>query len=263
MKKIFGMALLALATSGMAADLPDGNALMQKVYERDEGVTQISNINFNLTDKRGKTREQQTIAYRKWYGKEKRQVIFYQEPTNVRGTGFLTFDYPEADKDDDQWLYLPAVRKVRRISASDRGDYFLGTDLTYEDIKRAGKISLDDYDFTATGREAVDGIDAVIVEATPKSKDIMKELGYSKGIHFVNEANNTVLKSQIWDVKGNEFKTIVFDDIRQVDGIWTTHVIDVTNHKTRHHTKLTISNVDYQTPIDEDVFTQGTLRRGL
>ena len=96
-----------------------------------------------LIDRRGKSRVRETMGYRRYYGEEKRTVLFYQSPTNVRGTGFLTYDYPNADTDDDQWLYLPALRKVRRISSSDRGDYFLGTDFTYEDIKKETRIATD------------------------------------------------------------------------------------------------------------------------
>ena len=76
----------------------------------------------------------------------------------MRGTGFLTYDYADVSVDDDQWLYLPALRKVRRISASDRGDFFLGTDFTYEDIKKEQKVEINDYAFQAKGSENVEGI---------------------------------------------------------------------------------------------------------
>ncbi|MBV1920171.1 MAG: MMPL family transporter, partial [Pseudomonadales bacterium] len=107
--------------------LPSADVVIANINSVDDGKHATRNLTMTLTDKRGKKRVRETIGYRKYFGKEKRTILFYKKPTNVKGTAFLTFDYPETAKDDDQWLYLPALRKVRRISAADRGDYFLGT----------------------------------------------------------------------------------------------------------------------------------------
>lgn len=108
-----------------AADLPDGDEIARRINARGEGVAVTRNMTMEMTDRSGKTRRRQTPAFPKYYGDEKRAVIFYLEPKNVKDTAFLTYDYPEPGRDDDQWQYLPAMRKVRRISASDRSDYFL------------------------------------------------------------------------------------------------------------------------------------------
>ena len=134
-------------------------------------------------DHRGKVRERSTTSFRKNYGEERRTAIFFTGPKNIKDTAFLTFDYPEVERDDDQWLYLSALRKVRRISASKRGDYFLGTDFTYEDIKNGGKIKSADYNFKTLRLEKLDGKNVYLLEAVPNSEEIGKELGYSK-IHF-------------------------------------------------------------------------------
>jgi hypothetical protein len=180
----------------------------------------------------------------------------------VKGTGFLTFDYPDATLDDDQWLYLPALRKARRISASDRGDYFLGTDFSYEDIKKEGKIEISDYDFKTLGRDVVDGRRVILVEAIPVNKASAKELGYGKLVSWVDPSNWVVVKIQFWDIKLNEFKTLNASDIRLVDGIWTRHNLNVTNHKTGHYTEFVFSEVDYTSAVKDSVFSRQSLTRG-
>jgi hypothetical protein len=254
---------LGLAVSAAAESLPDADQVMAAVDARDEGETQRSTIVFELTDRRGKTRVQETVALRKYFGEDKKQVLFYLEPSNVRGTGFLTYDYAEPKRDDDQWLYLPALRKTRRISASDRGDYFLGTDLTYEDLKRQGKVTLEDWTFRSVGRETVDGVETVVIEGLPASEDVAAELGYGRARWYVNTANHTILKSENWDVQGNALKSARFADIRQVKGIWTTHDIEVVNHKTGHRTHLQLADVDYGVEVDDSTLEERALPRGF
>ena len=245
------------------ASLPKGSWVMKNVKEVDEGQHVIRKLTMTMIDKRQKKRVRETMTYRKYFGEEKRTVLFYLSPRNVKDTGFLTYDYPQADKDDDQWLYLPAMRKARRISASDRGDYFLGTDLTYEDIKNEGKPELTDYHYTTIGKENLNGIETLLIEGIPVDKTTAEELGYGKVHSWVNPENWIVLKSEIWDVKLNPLKTVVNEDIKLIDNIWTRHKITVNNHKTQHQTELVFSEVDYKTDISDKLFTRQALTRGV
>ena len=165
--------------------------------------------------------------------------------------------------DDDQWLYLPAMRKVRRISASDRGDYFLGTDLTYEDIKLETRVGVADYDYTHVGEEDIDGHRCYVVEAEPVSEDVAKELGYGGATLWVDADIWMVRQRYSLDVAGNPLKTVRTRDIRVVDGIWTAHTIDVENHKTGHRTVFEFTDIDYAADVDDSVFTERALRRGV
>lgn len=258
-----GISLAAFGNDATAADLPDGQEIMQSVVDRDEGQWVTRSLTMEMTDRRGTTRTRETAAFRRYYGEEKRTVMFYKSPTNVKGTGFLTYDYPEADRDDDQWLYLPALRKVRRISASDRGDYFLGTDLTYEDMKKENKVALEDYNFTTLGQEEVDGHFTYIVEGTPVSAEVAKELGYGKVVWRIDSEIWISRKAEMWDVNGNPLKTIRSSEIEAVDGIWTVHRIHVENHKTGHQTLFRFSDIDYRTEIKDKIFKTRNLKRGL
>jgi outer membrane lipoprotein-sorting protein len=266
MWKQFGLLVLTILLGGLsnAADqLPDGDSIAQHINARDEGESVSRDLKMEMTDKRGKTRVRETRGYRKYYESEKRTIIIYRSPKNVKGTGFLTFDYTDKQQDDDQWLYLPAMRKVRRISASDRGDYFLGTDFSYEDIKLETRVSIEDYTRKTIGEDVVDDHHCVLVEMLPVNETVAKELGYGKGEICVDDTIWIVRRSRILDIQGNPLKTIHSSEIKQVQGIWTVHRMLVENHKTEHQTVFTFSNVDYNTPVDDSVFSKAALKRGL
>ncbi|PCI64772.1 MAG: hypothetical protein COB37_00310 [Kordiimonadales bacterium] len=252
---------IVLADTAEAADLSDADAIIAAINARDDGEWATRNLKMELIDRRGKIRKRDTIGYRRYFGAEKRTVLYYTGPSSVKGTGFLTYDYPEADRDDDQWLYLPALRKIRRISASDRGDYFLGTDLSFEDIKKESKVAAEDYTFKTIGNETVDGFETVVIEGTPKTEKIAKELGYSRVLWRIDPSIMMSRKAEMWDTNGNHLKTVLNSDIREIGGIWTTHSIRVENHKTGHKTNFIFSNVDYATEVKAKVFEKRSLKR--
>lgn len=266
LKNIFCAVIMFTAISSNAtlgAELPNGRTLVEAVNALDEGEQVTRKLHMRMIDRRGKERERDTVSFRKYFGEDKKTVIFYKSPSNVKDTAFMTFDYKDESVDDDQWLYLPAMRKVRRISASDRGDYFLGTDFTYEDIKKEGKIAIEEYTFTTVGEEVLDGIKTYKVEAVTVDEDTAKELGYRKAVIWIDPDINLIRKSLYFDLNGNELKTLMTKDVRQIDGIWTRHVLDVQNHKTGHRTIFTFSKVDYKSPVDDYRFNKQSLVRGL
>lgn len=257
-------ALLLLSTLwSNAQTLPSGADIIEKVNSRNEGEQLSQKFRMELVDRRGKTQVRETVIYRKDFSDQRKTVIFFSSPSNIKGTGFLTFDYFQTEQDDDQWLYLPALRKTRRISAANRGDYFLGTDLTYEDIKKGTKIGKDDYNFKMLRTETYHNKKCYVVEALPKNREIAKELGYGK-VHFYIDPDIWIArKSVFWDIADNELKTIEASHIEKIDGIWSVIKIEAVNHKSGHRSLLTNSNIDYKTPIDENVFTERSLVRGL
>ena len=262
-KTLLATLLLISSNTSMANNLPTGEQVAKNINARNEGISQSRKMQMILTDKRGKERIRETISYRKYFGDEKRTVIHYLIPRNVKKTAFLTFDYPDADKDDDQWLYLPAMRKVRRISASDRGDYFLGTDFTYEDIKKESKVTLEDYTRKTLREEMLEGQPIYVIEAIPVNAEVADELGYGKVIQWVDKNIWMTRKSEFYDTRGKLLKTTLFKDIKQIDSIWTAHRLEVDNHKTGHKTVFVFTDVIYDKEVRDDFFTQRAIRRGL
>lgn len=246
----------------LSEELPEGRWVAEKVNAVEEGSARTAKLHMKMVDRRGKERERKTLTFRKYFGDEKRTVLFYLSPKNVKDTGFLTWDYPDAKKDDDQWLYLPALRKARRISASDRGDYFLGTDFTYEDIKKEGKFELADYQFITLKEENVGDLRTILLEGKPVDEEVAKELGYGKFHAWINPQNWVVVKAEYWDISMNPLKSLEIKDIRQVDGIWTRHHLLIDNHKTGHSSEFVFSEVSYGRQVDDRLFSRNALTRG-
>ncbi len=254
----------AIVVSAQAqAESMTGLEIMEKVNARPDGDHVTRSFTITTTDRRNISRVEKTVGYRKYFGEEKRTIIFYAEPTNVRGTGFLTYDYSGADKDDDQWLYMPALRKIRRISASNRGDSFLGTDLSYEEIKKENKVEITDYEFKFIKEAECLGKLGLLVNAIPITQEIAKELGYSRVEYCIDPNIWMARQVEFWDISGKALKTLKVLDVQAIDGIWTSLDIHVVNHKTQHETRFTQQNVDYKAPVDDQVFSQQYLRRGL
>ena len=253
----------AFVSSAISAGLPTGDTIAKNINARNEGIAVARLLKMEMTDRRGKTRVRETRAFRKYFGDEKRTAIYYLKPKNIKDTAFLTYDYADKKKDDDQWLYLPAMRKVRRISASDRGDYFLGTDFSYEDIKLETRVSFKDYTRKTLGESEVDGVHCYLIEETAIDNETAEELGHLRRESCVDNSIWIVRKSQYWDLQNKLLKTTYFRDISKVQGIWTAHKIEVENHKTGHKTVFTFSDVDYSESVSDRVFTQNALKRGL
>lgn len=258
-----GTILNLIIANNAYAELPTGDEIAQKINQRDEGIAVARLLKMEMTDRHGKVRVRETRAFRKYFGDEKRTAIFYLKPKNIKDTAFLTYDYADKAKDDDQWLYLPAMRKVRRISASDRGDYFLGTDFSYEDIKLETRVAIEDYTRKTTGEDEVDGFHCYVVEEKAIDDETAEELAHSRRENCVDDNIWIVRRSKYWDLQNKPLKTTYFKDISQVEGIWTAHKIEVENHKTGHKTRFTFSDVRYNEGVNDRVFTQNAMKRGL
>ncbi|MEQ8514814.1 MAG: outer membrane lipoprotein-sorting protein, partial [Chromatocurvus sp.] len=254
-----GVDVAAPPAADAASDALTASEVVARVNAVPQGEQVTRELLFRTTDKRDRSRERETISYRRYFGDERRLALFFTAPANIRDTAVLTWDYADPAVEDDQWLYLPALRKVRRIPASDRGDYFLGTDFSFEDMKLDGKLSAADYTFTLLPPEAPG---TYRLEGLPRSDAIAEELGYSRTEAVVDAGNWVVTRVKFWDTGDEHLKTLHADDIRRVDDIWTRHRLLMENHESGHSTELIFSNVDYTSPVDERVFTQQALRRG-
>ena len=258
--------LFCLAVSPMAADaseLPSGEEIARNIDAREAGTILSQHLRMTLTNRSGAQRVRDTRVFRQNYPNENRVAIFFENPTRLKGTAFLTWDFASATEEDAQWLYLPAARRVRRISAGDRGDYFLGTDFTYEDVKKETKIALEDYTFKTLGTEALGELNVYILEAIPKTPEIARELGYTRLLAQVRPDIWMPIMVEYWDKAGNPLKTVRIGDVRQHEGIWTAFRIEAENHKTGHHTLFEYTDVSYGEEFDSIVFTEQGLRRGI
>lgn len=253
------LAILIMVATGINAQTLTGRDIAQKVKDRADGDTRTSEMTMKLINKRGSVRERKVISYSMDYGKnmkDKKTLMFFQYPGDVKGTGFLTWDYDEIDKDDDKWLYLPAMKKTRRISgASAKKDYFMGTDFTYDDM---GSRNIDEDEHKLLREETVNGHNCWVLESTSKdSRDI-----FSKKISWIRQDCLIAVKVEYYDKLGKLHRTLIMSNINKVEGFWIAQKMDMRNVQTNHKTIITIENPKYNINIDENAFTVAKLEKG-
>lgn len=260
----FALALLLAAVPHVrAADAQDADRIMQTLAARPEGATADRTVRIKLIDRQGGVREQVARAVRKNVDDGRRMAIFYLAPATIRGTSFLVFDYSAADVANDQWLYLPALRKVRRIPASDRGDYFLGTDLTFDEIRNDNRVTLADWTFRAAGADEVEGARCAVIEGVAASEQIARELGYARARWCVDESVLIARRIEYWDRAGTLLKTLLNREPQRIDGVWSATRIEVRNHKTGHGTLIEFEHSRFDGQLPDSLFTQQQMERGL
>ena len=262
-KLLIGLTLgLSLVTTNLFADDAKARTIMKKVDARDDGKTLEQDMTMVLIDKNGKKRTRNLHTYSKDFGVDEHQIMFFKSPADVKNTSFLTYDYDVASKDDDQWLYLPALKKVKRIPSSDKSSSFMGSDFSYFDMTDR---DLEDYDFKLLKETKVRGKDAWMIEATPRSKKVIKESGYTKSIALVRKDNYVVVRS-IGFLRNGKKKYLDIKRMHKQGGVWLPDEMTMTTKKgktTKHKTVLKFSNIKLNKAISDDMFTTRRLEKGL
>ncbi len=240
-----------------------GREIMEKVNARDEGDRSTGEMEMILIDKKGKKRVRKLKTFGRKKEKDTQSLMFFLSPADVKNTGFLTYDYNESGKDDDQWLYLPALRKTKRIAAGDKSGSFMGSDLNYSDMTTP---DLDLYDYTLMKETEVRGNKVWQIKAVPKSKDEAKKSGYSKSVIFIRQDNYVMIRAVRWVYKKRRNKYLDVKKLEKIDGIWVStemHVTTKTGKKTLHKTILKQKNISFnQDEVNADFFTVRRLEKG-
>jgi outer membrane lipoprotein-sorting protein len=251
-----------LVTTPSIADDAKARAIMEKVDARDDGATLEQDMLMVLIDKNGKERTRDLKTYAKDFGKDEHKTMFFKSPSDVKNTAFLTYDYDDSAKDDDQWLYLPALKKVKRIPSTDKSSSFMGSDFSYFDMTDR---DLEDYDFKLIKETKVRGNDAWMIEATPRNEKVIEESGYTKTIAIVRKDNHMVVRAINFMTNGKK-KYLDLKKIHEQDGVWLIDEMTMTTKKSKrtlHKTILTFSNVTLNGSVDDGVFTTRRLEKGL
>jgi len=258
-----GIALFTLLVPLALAEDPQARAIMQKVDARDDGDNQTSNMEMILIDKRGNQRVRRIAAFSKEKGQDTYRLMFFKHPADVKDTSFLTWDYDDPDRDDDQWLYLPALRKTKRIASSDKSGSFMGSDLNYSDMTDR---NLEDYDFFLKKEMEVNGVKAWLIESIPRSKKVIKETGYTKSLLIVRQDNYFVIRAVHWVKDGGYLKYIDVKNLVQIQGVWVATEMHITKKKGKqlaHKTILKLDQVKFNQDLDYDLFTIRRMEKGL
>ncbi len=255
---VLGMLFLAVASVAGSEEL-NGRQIMEKSEAQNKGKDEYNKTSMKLINKRGQERDRKIEYYKKTDENDNDRVFMrFIEPADVKGVGLLTIEH--TDRDDDQWLYLPALRKVRRISSSDQGDNFMGTDYTYEDI-RAEK--LDEHQYNLTGSEVIDGHDCHVIVALPSTEKQKNESGYSRREIWMRKDVLLMVQIKYYDKKGELLKVEVRRDIVEAaPNLYRPNIMEMQNLKTGHSTRITFDEREINKGISDQIFTERELKRG-
>jgi len=240
-----------------------GEEIAQKVHDRDEGDNSTAQMKMILIDKNKKQRVRELKTFTKEKGEDTLKIMFFLSPADVKNTAFLTHDFEDSDRDDDQWLYLPELRKVKRIASSDKSSSFMGSDFTYSDMTSK---NVQDYTYKIMKEPTVNGHKTWQILITPKSEKTIAETGYTKSVVFVRQDNFVIVQALNYIKAGKKLKYMKVKGLKKIDGIWTAtemQMITKKGKKMLHKTILKFSDIKYNQGLEESFFTTRTLQRGL
>ena len=235
--------LLFLSVSAISAETKlTGRDLAQQVFDRDRGSNSKADAIMVLVDKNGHKRTRTFENQRMVKENLETQLIRFTSPADIAGTAFLTVEKPGWAT--DQFLYLPALRRTRRIVSSQKSSRFVNSDFTYEDMERH---RVDDYDYTITGSVTTAGVDCYILETTPKAETVSQ---YTRTIGHIAKAALVPLYGEYFDARGTKIKQYKVLNLERIQGIWTESTVLMEDLKKDHQTYIKIQHIEYNTDID-------------
>jgi Outer membrane lipoprotein-sorting protein len=246
---------------GVAAAELSAHDMMQKNFFVAKIKSFKSTGTMVLINDKGQTRERKSSTYSVLQpnGIDSKLLVKFTFPTDIKGTAFLQVEHIEAD--DDEWIYLPALGKSRRLVANNKKDSFVGSDFSYGDISLP---SVELYEHRLLGSEAVDGQDCYKVESTPKTESTRDNSGYSRKIAWLRKNNFVEAKVEYYDLSNRLLKTQVVSQPQLLEPDtqrWFAQHREMTNQQTGHKTVLNFDEVEAAVAVPEDLFTTRYLER--
>jgi uncharacterized protein len=246
-----------------SAGAPEPTA--RDIMERNFFVTKVSSLQVELTmqliNDKGQQRERRSIGLVKLQpnGVDSKLVVRFDTPADIKGTSFLQVEH--IDGDDDLWIYLPALKKSRRLVANNKKDSFVGSDFSYGDISLP---KVDQYRHSLLKMEQVDGVDCFVIESVPANDGVRANSGYSKKVTWVRTDNFVEAKVEYYDLTGRLWKTQKVSRPEAVDPQktrWFPLQREMINHQNGHRTVITATKLVPGIAVPDDTFTTRYIER--
>jgi hypothetical protein len=223
--------------------------IMKKVDTRIIPKDLTAMMKMDLISKKGKVRSRAMKTYRM---SDDKQIMWFLEPADVKGSSFLRLSHEE--RDDDMWLYLPAFGKVRRIASHAKKGNFMGSDFTYEDM---GDRKLNDYAYKLIKEETMGNKTCWVIESIPKP-GITTD--YAKIISWIWKDDYQAVKEEFYDKKSN-LKKVKNVDLQRVANYWLPSKIIMEDLKSKHKTALIFDQINVDAGLDDDIFNTSYMKR--
>jgi hypothetical protein len=230
--------------------------IARNVQDRDTGRDSRAELRMKLFDRRGRVRERARtlLTLRRTDGD--RSLIRFTYPNDIRGTGFLVWEHPKGD--DERFLYLPSLGRVRRIAGSEAQESFVGSDFSYEDI---GGREFDDYTYALVEENASwaapGGQARPAYRLESRRKDASVE--FPRVVSLILKDSYVVVHADVYNRRNEKQKVYTVGRIEQVQGIWTVFTSVMTNDLDRTRTELTVDKIVYNTGLTEAAFSRREL----
>ncbi|MCK5359544.1 MAG: outer membrane lipoprotein-sorting protein [Gammaproteobacteria bacterium] len=258
MKKILLLALLSLFISPSAWALSaeeKGLKIAQKADELDTGWgDQMQTLEMILRNKQGKESSRQIRGRSlEVIGDGDKSMSIFDTPADVKGTAFLSFTH--VNKPDDQWLYLPALKRVKRIASKNKSGPFMGSEFAFEDMSSQ---EVDKYTYKWLRDEKLDGKDVYVIERVP----VDKHSGYTRQIVWGDKVIDHPVKVEFYDRKNSLLKTLIFIGYKQyLDKFWRPDQMHMVNHQNGKSTLLKFSDYSFNNGLTDRDFDRNSLKR--
>ena len=217
-------------------------------------------MHFRLVNGAGAERTREALMVHSDPGDVVKLGIFFTEPAAIRDTGFLSHDDEGAD---ENWLFLPAVERVRRLPSSDRADYFMGTDLTYGDISDDFKFESGQWRFSGGGTQSRDGVAYATLNGEAASAEAVAENGYSRFEALVDTETWFPVLTTYYDAEGEALKRIEVLEQEEIGGAWTAMRFVAENLQSGHATHIHFEDMRHVPDLDEEILEPDALEYGV
>jgi outer membrane lipoprotein-sorting protein len=253
--------VLAAAVAPVFAAEMNADEIMSKNFY----VAKIKGFSYDATmvliNDKGQQRERKITGVSKLQpdGSDVDLTIRFNMPADVSGTKFLQLQH--GDRDDDMWIYLPALKRTRRLVSSNKRDSFVGSDFSYADIL---PMKPDMFHHTTLKTEPLQGQDCYVIESVPQDENVKRDLGYSKRVSWIRKDNFVEAKVDYYDLNGQLFRTQNVVDFKLVEDSpprWLALKREMDDLQSGHKTVLTIDKIDIKSAIPPREFSVESLER--
>lgn len=234
------------------AETFNGREIARMVYDREIGTDSYANVQILLIDKRGNKRNRTFISATKKYGDLLKTYIRFTSPADIEGTAFLTWE--NEGRDDDQFLYLPSLKRVRRIIASQKNSRFVNTDYTYEDLQIR---EVDEDWHQLLNEEKYNDFDCWVLESVPKDPDSTQ---YGKRISWIGKKSHVPVKVEYFDKRDRMVKRYRAAMLKKIDGIWTATEYEMHDVQREHRTLMKLTDIVYNSGVEDRLFSKTYLQ---
>ncbi len=250
---LFLVALLGMPVEPAAA-LPTGEAVMQRVNDRDRGVDARLRLRFSLHDKKRGTFDRVVDVRRKRFGGSYRSIYHTRSPPHLRDVSMLI---AEDTALDGMWMFFPESDHLVKVAS--RGISALASDFSCQDLRVTH--SLGDFQYTTLGRTTIGGKPAFRVEMKPKRERLGREFGFTHAIGWVLESDWIIVRADFFDARGNVFKRFESEPPQLVEGVPTLMRYSMVNYRADHRSDVEVLTVEYRQELDEADFWPDALAR--